>query len=102
MKYVEDKSNIIYTYNIIYKFMRNYNKENLFNYIDMTRICVRDKKSDIELFSINFPKIIDDLSLLSYDEFNAYIYLKVRKKKKSIGYKVQKLIYKINTKGKGL
>lgn len=102
MKYLEDKSNVIYTFGTIYKFMRNYNKENLFNYIDMSRISVRDKKSNTELFPINFPKIIDDLSLLSYGEFNAYIYLKVRKKKKSIKYKVQKLIYKLNTKGKGL
>ena len=83
----------------LYRLIRKYNEENLFYYIDTVSIRVVERKTGIAIFSINFPKAIDELTTLSEGEFNAYMYLNIKQVKKSIIYKIKKLLYKLKYKG---
>lgn len=83
----------------LYKLMRRYNEENCFYYIDTVSVTLVERKTGIVIFSIYLSKVIDDLTTLSDGEFNAYMYLNIKKGEKSIIYKIKKLLYKIKYKG---
>lgn len=83
----------------LYRLMRRYNEQNCFYYIDTASVKVMEKRTGIAIFSINFPKAIEDLTTLSEGEFNAYMYLNIKQGKKSIIYKIKKLLYKLKYKG---
>lgn len=83
----------------LYRLIRKYNKENLFYYIDTVSVRVVERKTGIAILLLYFPTIIDDIPNLSDGEFNAYMYLNVKQGKKSIIYKIKKLLYKLKYKG---
>lgn len=71
---------------IIYAYIDRYNKESLGFFIDPVTFWVHEKNELLPLF-----RLILDRSFESYEEFNAYMYIKTSAYKKTLIYKITRI-----------